>query len=239
MSGDRPDRRSLAVRPGDQPYDVGYGKPPAETRFKPGQSGNPNGRPRGSKNRPALPALNEERLKQIVLEEAYRTIPINDPSGPMTIPMSQAVMRSLAVNAAKGHQRAQRLFTELLSATERDNKHLHDRYLEAAIDYKNAWDAELERRRRFGISAPDPIPHPDHIVIDTQTGTVRMNGPMTKEEKPVWDELRNRKRECDRELADLRAMLENTRDKRRREKVLGDIAFHERMRATIAQVIPD
>ena len=29
---------------------VGYGKPPRATRFKPGQSGNPKGRPRGSKN---------------------------------------------------------------------------------------------------------------------------------------------------------------------------------------------
>ena len=32
-------------RPGD-PYDVGFGKPPKQTRFKKGLSGNPNGRPR-------------------------------------------------------------------------------------------------------------------------------------------------------------------------------------------------
>lgn len=29
---------------------VGYGKPPAHARFKPGQSGNPSGRPKGTKN---------------------------------------------------------------------------------------------------------------------------------------------------------------------------------------------
>ena len=28
-------------------YEVGHGKPPERTRFKPGQSGNPRGRPRG------------------------------------------------------------------------------------------------------------------------------------------------------------------------------------------------
>jgi len=31
-------------------YEVGYGKPPRDTRFKEGQSGNPRGRPPGLKN---------------------------------------------------------------------------------------------------------------------------------------------------------------------------------------------
>jgi hypothetical protein len=31
-------------------YEVGYGKPPKETRFKPGESGNPKGRPKGKEN---------------------------------------------------------------------------------------------------------------------------------------------------------------------------------------------
>ena len=31
-------------------YEVGYGKPPKATRFKPERSGNPKGRPRGRRN---------------------------------------------------------------------------------------------------------------------------------------------------------------------------------------------
>ena len=34
----------------DDDYEVGFGKPPKSSRFKKGQSGNPNGRPKGSRN---------------------------------------------------------------------------------------------------------------------------------------------------------------------------------------------
>ena len=34
----------------DKPYKIGRGKPPTHTRFKPGQSGLPTGRPKGSRN---------------------------------------------------------------------------------------------------------------------------------------------------------------------------------------------
>jgi hypothetical protein len=43
---------------------VGYGKPPQHTRFKKGESGNPTGRPKGSKN---LTTLLEKELKQRVV----------------------------------------------------------------------------------------------------------------------------------------------------------------------------
>lgn len=40
----------MARKPSDGTYEVGYGRPPVATRFKPGQSGNLRGRPKGSKN---------------------------------------------------------------------------------------------------------------------------------------------------------------------------------------------
>lgn len=95
-------------------YEIGYGKPPEQTRFKPGRSGNPAGRPKGAKNKSVN--RTQERFKDIILEEAYRDVKINDGNRQVSIPMAQAVVRSLAVNAAKGNTRAQRFFRKCLPA---------------------------------------------------------------------------------------------------------------------------
>src|SRR3954463_7458412 len=157
---EEPGSRKTALTRRPSPYEVGYGKPPVERRFQPGRSGNPNGRPKGSRNRPPRPEPEQEQLRAIILEEAYRNVPVNDLSGRMMIPMAQAVVRSMAVNAAKGSQRAQRLFTELLSTTEREDRRLRETNLEAAMTYKIAGEREPERRKRLGIVAPEPVPHP-------------------------------------------------------------------------------
>jgi hypothetical protein len=57
-------------RAGD--YQVGYGRPPVHTRFKPGQSGNPRGRPSAVKSimRLLLEALEERAV--VVTEDGKR-----------------------------------------------------------------------------------------------------------------------------------------------------------------------
>ena len=109
MTSDK-EKKALSVRPPSAGYDVGYGKPPVDTRFAKGRSGNPKGRPKGARNK--LPALHEERLKSIILEEAYRTIKVNDGARQVTIPMAKAIVRSLAHNAVKGNTRAQWTYPE-------------------------------------------------------------------------------------------------------------------------------
>jgi Family of unknown function (DUF5681) len=191
--------KTLAKLPERKTYAVGHGKPPEATRFKPGQSGNPKGRPKGKNIKPDAPP--HERLKSIILEEAYRTIKVNDGPSQVTVPMAQAVMRSLAVTAAKGNTRAQKLFSELLGTTELSNKLAEDDYIKTMIDYKIEWERELERRKLHGITAQsDPLPHPDDIIVDYRRNTVSIRGPMDKREQATLDLWLQRRHDNECEL---------------------------------------
>ncbi len=227
--------RNTASSPAD--YEVGYGKPPVRTRFKAGVSGKPRGRPRGAKTK--TPALNEERLKDIIMEEAYRSITVRDGERNISVPMAQAVMRSLAVNAAKGDHRSQRLFSELLSHTERQNKALHDEWLDTAITYKVEWERELAHCEKHGIQAPDPIPHPNDIEIDMRTGAILVKGPMTAEQKTERDKLKQKREEAEEERVWLEEELAKTDNPKRRALLESDIAHNDRILEIVGRVIPD
>ena len=218
MSEDRPKLPIVARAKG---YAVGYGKPPESTRFKPGQFGNPKGRPRGAKNK--TPRLNEERLKEIVLKEAYREITVRDGSRNVSVPMAQAVVRALAVNAAKGQNRAQRLFAEMLSTTERQNKALANEWLETAITYKVEWERELAERDRLGVThLPPPLPHPDQVIIDMNTGEARIQGPMTKEDVERLEHWTSKRNSWVEEVAMLTEELKTVTDDKVRALMQAD-----------------
>jgi hypothetical protein len=189
----------------DEEHRVGYKSTPLDTRWKPGESGNPSGRPKGARNKKRTPA--SESLEDIILAEAYRTIQVNDGDRRVSMSMAQAIIRALAVSAAKGNIRSQTLFSEMLNITEGKKLRERQALFEAAVEYKNGWEQELERRRQKGISGPAPFPHPDHIVLNFDTGTVRIVGPLTKEEKVDWDQLVLDKKDLEIEAAELAESL--------------------------------
>ncbi|GFZ98790.1 hypothetical protein GCM10010923_03780 [Blastomonas marina] len=77
-------------------YEVGYGKPPVTTRFKPGQSGNPRGRPKGAKG-----------LNTIVRETLGGKLAVRTSEGTRKISKIEAVLQKTLEKALKGDARAQ------------------------------------------------------------------------------------------------------------------------------------
>ena len=92
-------------------YKVGYGRPPAETRFRKGVCGNPGGRPRG---------MTAGRAKRLALQEAYRPITVREGDEVFTLPTIQAVMRQQGRLAAKGNGPAQRAVIGMVHAIEQE-----------------------------------------------------------------------------------------------------------------------
>jgi hypothetical protein len=39
------------------------------------------------------------------------------------------------------------------------------------------------KRARAGTTRPEPVPHPDDVIIDYETGKVRFDGPIDEEQK--------------------------------------------------------
>lgn len=76
-------------------YDVGYGRPPKHSRFKPGQSGNPKGRPRGSKS--LLVLVGKALDEKVVVREGGRQ---------SRLLKREVVARQLANKAVSGDHRA-------------------------------------------------------------------------------------------------------------------------------------
>jgi hypothetical protein len=100
------------------------------------------------------------------------------------VPAIQVMIRRAFVSYMTKFDRASlRFFTELLRIYEREEQQKHDAGLKEAIEYKNYWENVLRERKRKGITGDDPIPHPDNVIIDFESGDFRIRGPMTKEER--------------------------------------------------------
>jgi hypothetical protein len=102
-------------------YLVGYGKPPAEHRFKKGQSGNPSGRPKGRKEERKFIPRNLP-TQEMILEEAYRMVSVREGDRIIELPAIQAVLRAMGVAAMKGNRFAQRTLTQIVQQVEQEHR---------------------------------------------------------------------------------------------------------------------
>lgn len=83
-------------------YEVGYGRPPEKSRFKKGQSGNPKGRPRGSKD-----------FRSDLRDVLDAKVTVNENGKPRKVSSQKATLMRLREQALKGNARAMDRYIDL------------------------------------------------------------------------------------------------------------------------------
>jgi hypothetical protein len=87
----------------DKEHPVGYKNPPRQTRFKPGQSGNPKGRPKKSAS-----------LSDVLAKQLRAPVQIASNGKTKTISMLEAIVKQHTNKAATGDPKAARLIFDHL-----------------------------------------------------------------------------------------------------------------------------
>ena len=88
-------QRKPPAKRGSDDHEVGYRKPPKHTRFQPGESGNPRGRQKGTKN-----------LKTDLMEELGEKILVHEGGQARKLSKQRALVKALFARALKGDARA-------------------------------------------------------------------------------------------------------------------------------------
>ena len=218
-------------------YDVGYGKPPKHSRFKKGKSGNPAGRPKGSKNNPPDP-VDLSKTEQMLLDEAYRKHPVHDSGKSTELPLMQIILRSTAAKAAKGDTRSQRLFKEWVESVEEKQDRQKKDYFETLATTKIRLKEHLDYHRKKGLPEEDfpHLPHPDDIIIDLHQGTARIAGPMTEEQVIAFRGMKEMLLEMYDEIQEKEVQLKQTRSASRKKDLKNDIELRSK---TLEQLLID
>jgi hypothetical protein len=186
---------------------LGYGKPPKWSQFRKGQSGNPKGRPKKTKNRAAdeqSEPIGQSEIDEALRKELSEKITIQTPQGPRSITKLAAAFKAQTTGAIKGNSVAQReLYRQARELEERDRRR--------AIEARNAEEQRIaEQRENFekwvkykalrveawtlaeadGREPDEPWPHPDDIILDAAKRTMSIRGPIDAESVAFSEWLR-------------------------------------------------
>lgn len=101
---------ALARKPGtelDTDYEVGYARPPVTTRFQKGRSGNPKGRPVGSRS-----------LDSLLTAALDESVMVNENGKRRTITKREAIVRQLVNRSASADLKAIQMVVALMQQVE-------------------------------------------------------------------------------------------------------------------------
>jgi hypothetical protein len=210
-------------------YKVGFGKPPETARFKPGTSGNPSGRPKGSKNRMPTP----DELSRMVFDEALRLVPVKEHGKVKSMQTARAITRSVNHKAANGDVRAQKLaFDQMIAAQDKLSAN-HDQVFTAAWEYKKQWAEDSKWRRQRGLPDPEVFPHPDDVLLNFETREVTVVG-LTSDQQELIDGLLDAKKFYETALCEILKEKHNSED---HDWVMDDVDFCVHMLKQISKAL--
>jgi hypothetical protein len=137
------DKEKPPTKGGSGDYEVGFGKPPKHTRFKPGQSGNPRGRPKGTKN-----------LKTDLMEELAEKILIREGDHARQVSKQRALLKALLTRGLKGDVRAANLVLSMMMRLLDTGEEALDDVEDLRPDELAILEAYKERVTRTGGNEP-------------------------------------------------------------------------------------
>ena len=120
----------------DASYSVGYGKPPRQHQFQPGQSGNRKGRPKGVKNTSTL-------LREIL----DRKIEMRSRGRPRKISVREAMLTRFTESALKGDIKSAAFLLQRYDMIDAGSEHPTDIATQEEQEIINAYLQDYSKRQ--------------------------------------------------------------------------------------------
>lgn len=154
---------------------TGYGKPPVEHRFKKGVSGNPRGRPKGSRRLPNIDAV-DDSLSAFVRAEGRRMMSVREGDAVRQMPMKKVILRNTFTAAAKGDGRALKVALGMLEIADNEANEQVVELQKASLQLQEYWNSWcLQNKKQHSVLTD--LPKPAHVTIDPSTGFAIWNSP--------------------------------------------------------------
>jgi hypothetical protein len=204
-------------------YEIGYCQPPSDSWFLPGASGNPNGRPKGSKNKPRI----DKKLTDVLRDELFKQIEVQRGEKTELLSAVRAVTQTLIDSALDGNFRAGQWVISASRAVEAADAAEQEADFVFAKDYKELWGGMFNRPEP---GDPEPVPNPDHILLDERHRRALFIGPRNREEKGHYDTLIAEKAELSggEEPAGEEPPKEEPREEPKREEPAGEAECNQK-----------
>ena len=132
-------------------YEIGYGKPPRKSQFKPGHSGNTKGRPKNSKNTYTM--LNDVLEQKINIKENGRDLRISKKLAMVMQLVNKAVKGDVkAINSLLPHMLMADAKEEdknkILASISQDDREIITNYLKNLSDFEGTEEVSKEKRSK-------------------------------------------------------------------------------------------